>query len=69
MENLKPCPFCGSEAYLHNPKDRAGSLGFYIVCQNVHCFGILGHGIAWSDTDIGYFETEEEATTAWNTRS
>ena len=52
-EELKPCPFCGSEAMF----EADGEIG-WICCSNKDC-------PAW-DTKI--FETTDEAIEAWNRR-
>lgn len=54
MEQLKKCPFCGSEAtwdFLNGYK----TMGWSIVC--IQC-----------RSRCGYHATKEEAITAWNTR-
>ena len=53
-DELKPCPFCGRKAIL-----RRDSHGCYIGCENGMC-SVLP--TTW------YYETEEEAITAWNRR-
>lgn len=49
--DLKPCPFCGSKAYLVE-KDRYSSrLGYAIVCN--HCgIQLEGYGAYLSDMEI-----------------
>lgn len=50
---LKPCPFCGGKATLW--QDLTADRQFHILCG---CGG-----------RVGWFETEEEAIRAWNTRT
>ena len=54
-DELKPCPFCGERAIL-----RRDSSGCYVKCNNGMCKVML---TTW------YYETEEEAITAWNRRA
>ena len=54
MNELKPCPFCGSEAIL---RVDSGYL-FYIQCMNLAC----------TARDTRWFKSEEEAIKAWNSR-
>lgn len=53
-EELKPCPFCGSEASINS-----GTEDHYVVCRNDDCAAAL---IARS------FASAEEAIAAWNRR-
>lgn len=53
-DKLKPCPFCGREAVIKH-----GSCGYYAECNNGMCKVMP---TTW------YYETEEEAITAWNRR-
>ena len=56
MAELKPCPFCGSEAMLN-----VGGFGErFITCSNNNCGGRLGSGI--------WFEDGVKAGEVWNTR-
>lgn len=57
MYDLKPCPFCGSEAHMVEgtyPKH------FHPCCTNAKC--ILYPGAKW-------FKKKDEAAVAWNMRS
>ena len=67
-EELKPCPFCGGEVSLvknesprlHRP---ARNGNYYIECGE--CALLFGY-----DEDYGgQFDTEKEATEAWNHRT
>ena len=54
---LKPCPFCGKKPIMCNNKN-----GFYFVtCPNYGC--VIGYN------NYLWFETEEKAAAAWNTRA
>ena len=64
MTELKPCPFCGGEAWLLHTNDNHHKP--YVQCK----FGVfkepkcpLGHLITWD------YDTEEQAAEAWNRRS
>ena len=63
---LKPCPFCGSNARIKKGEPDAG--GFYVVCANTDCYCELGFALIWSDVHHGLFGTGQEAIEAWNTR-
>lgn len=54
-EDLKPCPFCGSEASVHS-----GTEDHYVLCRNDDCVAAL---VARS------FSSREEAIAAWNKRA
>jgi Lar family restriction alleviation protein len=54
-EELKPCPFCGSEASLFS-----GTEDHYVLCRNTDCAAAL---VARS------FSSEGEAISAWNRRA
>ena len=54
--NIKPCPFCGSEAKVYT-----GGFGEkYVSCTNNNCGGSLDGGI--------WFTTDEKAIEIWNKR-
>jgi Lar family restriction alleviation protein len=64
MDKLKPCPFCGGEAWIIRTNDNNSSP--YVQCK----FGVfrvpkcpLGHLVTWD------YATEEEAIAAWNRRA
>lgn len=64
---LKPCPFCGGEASIND--DPTGNGGKPITR------GRIGLGRLWSvecdecGADAGYWQGEEIAVLAWNTRA
>lgn len=64
MAELKPCPFCGSEAKFAKPNERRISLR----CSNVQCYLWYNAPTSWLDGD-----TEEHARlrleTWWNRRA
>ena len=53
IQKLKPCPFCGGEVFLDTDGDWYWK--WKVECQGCGC-------------DLGYYETEAEATEAWNKR-
>lgn len=63
MDELKPCPFCGGEAFLHfDAETRAvhknitgKEIGNWVTCKK--CFA-----------ESGYCHTTEAAIEAWNRR-
>lgn len=58
MDELKPCPFCG-KAPTPDFSVIDGEAAYHFHCQNAEC-------PAWPNVSG---ETEEDAITAWNTRS
>lgn len=56
MAELKPCPFCGSKATLHERTD-----GFYVDCASQYRFCTVLPS-TW------IYKTEEDAIEAWNRR-
>lgn len=57
MNELKSCPFCGSEGVLHERPD-----GFYVDCSS-------RFGICTVMPATWIYKTEEEAIDAWNRRA
>ena len=55
-EGLKPCPFCGEEAFTGETLDQTGE-NRYVACHKSTC------------AFLGYFTAEAEAVEAWNTRT
>ena len=58
MDDLKPCPFCGSDPMPEFYSSEGGT-GYAIHCQAEAC-------PAWPSA---HGENEEEAIAAWNTRA
>lgn len=56
MNDLKTCPFCGSDAVVTYAYDR----GYQVYCENENC--ILNDLVMYDK------ETEQEAIEAWNWR-
>lgn len=57
MNELKPCPFCGSEATINH---KVVLETWIVECSNISCP---------ASYMIGYdYDTEEEAIEAWNKR-
>lgn len=68
MSELKPCPFCGSEAELVESDYGDFHTGYAVYCRmcctKVGVSGRLGETYEW----IPIYSTEAEAIEAWNTR-
>ena len=66
MSELKPCPFCGGEAFVND--DPTGNGG------KPHTSGNVGLGRLWSvecdecGADAGFWQDRDVAIAAWNTR-
>ena len=58
MTELKPCPFCGSKASLH---EKPAKQAWIVECTNGTC--PASYMIGWD------YETEKEAIEAWNRRA
>lgn len=54
MVDLKPCPFCGGEAFAGTTLDHV----CYVMCRSETCWSM-----------VGYLPTEAEAIEAWNRRA
>ena len=67
MSNLKPCPFCGGEAFVND--DPTGNGG------KPHMSGNVGLGRLWSvecdecGADAGFWQDRDVAIAAWNSRA
>lgn len=60
-DELKPCPFCGKEAWLGNLKGfERGTAIYRVGCSDPECIGY--------ETMCMKFDTKEEALAAWNRR-
>lgn len=62
MEDLKPCPFCGSKAILRKVatgRNRSG-YEYYVRCGNIHCPVYV---------NTCNRDTEDEAVEIWNRRA
>ncbi len=57
-DKLLPCPFCGGKAYTSEND------GYAILCDGKKCHIEMGY-----HDEGNFYETEEEAITAWNNRS
>lgn len=66
MDSLRPCPFCGGEAFVND--DPTGNGG------KPHMSGNVGLGRLWSvecdecGADGGFWQDKDIAIAAWNTR-
>lgn len=66
MNELKPCPFCGSKASLCSPADRHGR--FYVACMGSDCWCAMGEYYDPDGMPDHRYYTDEQAIEAWNTR-
>ena len=64
MDKLKPCPFCGGEAYTMHTQAN------YVLWSGEWAVGCAGCGLLFGyDLDYGgHYEKEEYAIEAWNDR-
>ena len=58
MAELKPCPFCGCGAWIHEHTCIKGRQTYYTT----HC---MGCGVS----DLKHHKSEEDAAIAWNRRA
>jgi hypothetical protein len=56
-DNLKPCPLCGADAEMHYEK-LCGTTIYMVKCSADKC----------QCQEMGWHETETDATNVWNTR-
>lgn len=76
---MAPCPFCGSAGEMFGePKFKANVFrheesvgGFYIRCSGNDCHCSLGWEEGFPDPgyEVGEFDTEADALSAWNRRA
>lgn len=55
---LKPCPFCGGIPRIIENKLNLNKILYGVYCVDEH-----------HEVSVGYFDSEEEATEAWNRRA
>lgn len=75
MAELKPCPVCGSKAFLSRDViDGMFFMGWSVGCPR-YCIGDGIHGVDWNNVDeekhfscFGFY-TKEEAIEWWNRRT
>lgn len=60
MTELKSCPFCGSEAKLHEKKSEP--IRYWVNCTNKHSKRQYCRG------NVGPFSEKDRALEAWNNR-
>lgn len=61
MDEIKPCPFCGGNAFASCEEYPTGEKAWHIYHMNDgNCF--------IDDCIVGDYETKEEAVEAWNRR-
>jgi len=60
MDDLKPCPFCGSSARYILKDDISFGKWWDVGCNNQNCF--LNEGADW-------YHTKDNVTELWNTRT
>ena len=66
MNELKKCPFCGSDPVISQSRRWPRHLdyaieAFTVVCKNIYC--------PIYNADNQYYETKTEAVKVWNTRA
>lgn len=60
MDKLKPCPFCGEQPKVYDPKGRR--IAWHVFCDNCSCEGPVSFG----DELV---ETRQQAIDTWNRRA
>lgn len=64
-EELKPCPFCGSDAHIDGGED----YGFYATCGSADCFCCVGEAYDRDAMPEHMFIERDAAIAAWNRRA
>lgn len=64
MSELKPCPFCGSDAELRSYIDNGGKKSWNVRCKNM-CVVTCGHR---NEKGVWRPTLRKEAIKAWNRR-
>lgn len=67
-KELKPCPFCGSEAWVYSYEWHRGTGGYSVLCKNPDCPLDLGGGYTEDGYPEGKYKTKADAIEAWNNR-
>lgn len=65
-QELKPCPFCGSEGWISEPFD---DCRFYVSCQGKECWASIGENYDTDGLPDHRYYSREAAVAAWNTRA
>ena len=63
---LKPCPFCGNEAEIYEPKSYINGY-YYTHGYCIRC-SVCKLQFGYDEDYKGSFKTPEDAAEAWNTR-
>ena len=59
IEDLKPCPFCGSEAEKYECEDTDNKGGFVVGCTNSRC---------QASTKVAFGDCDNMLRSLWNRR-